>query len=81
MTIVKKISDKDSKFKIGYIVRISKCKISFAKVYVPNWSEEVFVINFCDFVISDIKSEEVVIFFKKKDCKRRIKKSLELKNQ
>ena len=81
MTIVKKISDKDSKFKIGYIVKISKCKIIFAKVYVPNWSEEVFVINFCDFVISDIKSEEVVIFFKKKDCKRRIKKSLELKNQ
>ena len=81
MTIVKKINDKDSKFKIGNIVRISKCKIIFAKVYVPNWSEEVFVINFCDFVISDIKSEEVVIFFKKKDCKRRIKKSLELKNQ
>ena len=29
------------KFKIGDIVRISKCKNIFAKDYVWNWSEEV----------------------------------------
>ena len=39
----KEINDKDPKFKIGDIVRISKYKNIFAKGYVPNWSEEVFV--------------------------------------
>ena len=37
----KEINDKDSKFKIGDIARISKYKNIFAKGYVPNWSEEV----------------------------------------
>ena len=32
------------KFKVGVLVRISKYKNIFAKGYVPNWSEEVFVI-------------------------------------
>ena len=36
---------KDSKFKVGDHVRISKYKNIFAKGYSPNWSEEVFVIN------------------------------------
>ena len=41
----KKINDKDPKFKVGDIVRISKCENIFAKVYNPNWSEEVFMIK------------------------------------
>ena len=41
----KKINNKDPKFKIGDIVRISKCKNTFAKGYAPNWSEEVLVIK------------------------------------
>ena len=41
----KEINDKDPKFKIGDIVRMSKYKKKFAKGYVPNWSEEVFVIK------------------------------------
>ena len=41
----KEINDKDPKFKIGDIVRISKQKNIFAKGYVPNWSEKVFVIK------------------------------------
>ena len=40
----KKINNKDPKFKVGDRVRISKYKNVFAKGYVPNWSEEVFVI-------------------------------------
>ena len=40
----KEHNDKDPKFKIGDIVRISKYKNIFAKGYTPNWSEEVFVI-------------------------------------
>ena len=35
----------DPKFKIGDIVRILKYKNIFPKSYVPNWSEEVFVIK------------------------------------
>ena len=39
------INNKDPKFKIGDIVRISKYKNIFAKSYTQNWSEEVFVIK------------------------------------
>ena len=41
----KEINDEDPKFKIADIVRISKYKNIFAKGYVSNWSEEVFVIK------------------------------------
>ena len=41
----KEINDKDSKFKIGDNVRISKCKNIFAKGYILSWSEEIFVIK------------------------------------
>ena len=37
----KEINDKDPKFKIGDIIRISKYGNIFAKGYVPNWSEEL----------------------------------------
>ena len=36
--------EKDPKFKVGAHVILSKYKNVFAKGYVPNWSEEVFVI-------------------------------------
>ena len=39
----KEINNKNAKFKIGDIVRISKYKSISAKGYVPNWSGEVFV--------------------------------------
>ena len=41
----KEINNKDPKFKVGDCVRISKYKNIFAKGYMPNWSEEVFVIK------------------------------------
>ena len=40
----KEINNKDPKFKIGDIVRISKHKNIFAKDYTPNWNGEVFMI-------------------------------------
>ena len=40
-----KINDEDPKFKIDDIARTSKYQNIFAKAYVPNWSEEVFVIT------------------------------------
>ena len=60
----KEINDEDSKFKIGDIVRISKYKKIFPKRYVPQWSEEVFVIKKdkntvpWTYVISDLKGGE-----------------------
>ena len=41
----KEINNKDPKFKVGDHVRISKYKNIFANGYMPNWSEEVFVIK------------------------------------
>ena len=41
----KEINNQDPKFKIGDIVRKSKYKNVFTKGYVPNWSEEVFLIK------------------------------------
>ena len=69
----KKINDK---FKIGDIVRISKYRNIFAKGYVPNWSEEVFVIKKVKntlpwtYVISDIKGEEIVGTFYEKELQK-----------
>ena len=37
----KEFNDKDPKFKVDDIVRVSNYKNIFAKGYVPNWSEEV----------------------------------------
>ena len=59
----KEIYDEDPKLKIGDIVPISKYKSIFAKDYVPNWSEEVFVIKKVintvpwTYVISDLIGE------------------------
>ena len=41
----KENNEEGSKFKIDDHVRISKYKNIFSKVYVQNWSEEVFVIK------------------------------------
>ena len=69
----KEINDKDSRFKIGDIVRISKYKNIFSKGYVPNWSEEVFVIEKVEntvlwtYVISDLNGKEIVGTFYEKE--------------
>ena len=41
----KEINNEDPTLKIGDIVRITKYNNIFAKVYVPNWSKEAFVIK------------------------------------
>ena len=80
----KEINGEDPKFKIGDIARISKYKSIFAKDYVPNWSEEVFVIKkvkktvLWTYVISDLKGEEIAGTFYEIELQK-IKKSLELK--
>ena len=62
----KEINNKDPKFKIGDIVRISGYKNIFANGYVPTWSEEVFVIKKFKntmpwtYLINDLNGEEIV---------------------
>ena len=71
-----KITRKVLKFKIGDNVRISKYEIFFAKGCVPNWPEEVFVIKKIKntvpwiYVISDLKGEEIVGTFYKKELQK-----------
>ena len=66
------INAEDPRFKICDIVRISKYKNTFAKGYVPNWSEEVFVTRKIKntvpwkYVISDHKGGEIVGAFYEK---------------
>ena len=66
----KEINDKDPKFKVGDIVRISKYKNVFAKV---SWSEEVFMIKKVKntasgtYVISDLKGQKIFGTFYEKE--------------
>ena len=39
------VMKKDSRFKVGDRVRISKFKNIFAKGYTPNWSSEIFIVD------------------------------------
>ena len=79
-------NDKDPKFLIDDHVRISNYKNIIAKGYVPNWSEEIFVIGEIKntvswtYVISVLNGEKLLELFMKKNCKRQIKKNLEYKN-
>ena len=80
----KELNDKDHKFKNGDIVRISKYINIFAKSYIPNWSEEMFVIkkvkNTTVDILVIVMEKKLLERFTKKYCKKKIKKSLELKN-
>ena len=72
----KKGNGKDPKFKVGYYVRISKCKNIFAKGYMPNWSEEVFIISKIKnavqwtYVVNDLNGEEIIGTFYEKELQK-----------
>ena len=72
----KEVNDKDPKFKIGDHVRISKFKNIFAKRYMPNWSEENFVIKKVKntvpwtYVINDLNGEEIIGTFYEKELQK-----------
>ena len=78
----KVVNDKDPKFKVRDYVRISKYKNIFAKGYMPNWSEEVFVIKKVKntvswtYVINGLNGEEIIGTFYEKELQ--IKKNFEL---
>ena len=67
---------KDPKFKVVDRVRISKYKNIFAKGYMPNWSEEVFIIKKVKntvpwtYVIDDLNGKEIIGTFYEKELQK-----------
>ena len=85
MNTSKEINDKNSKFKIDDIVRIQNYNNILGTGYISNLSEEVSVIKEVKknvpwaYLINYFNVEEIVRTFYKNNCKKQIKKSLELK--
>ena len=59
-------NEKDSRFKVGDRVRISKFKNIFAKGYTPNWRKEIFTVDKIDdtvpytYNLKDLNDEEII---------------------
>ena len=59
-------NEKDSRFKVGDRVRISKFKNIFAKGYTPNWSREIFIVDKINdavpytYNLKDLNGEEII---------------------
>ena len=59
-------NEKDSRFKVGDRVRISKFKNIFAKGYTPNWSKEIFIVDKINdavpytYNLKDLNDEEII---------------------
>ena len=71
-------NEKDSRFKVGDRVRISKFKNIFAKGYAPNWSTEIFIINNVNDTVSytynlkDLNGEEIIGSFYDRELRKSI---------
>ena len=75
---------KGPKFKVNDHVRISKYKNIFAKGYVPNWSEEVFIVNGIKntvpwtYAINDLNGENVIGTFYEKEFQKTNEKAFRI---
>ena len=78
-------AEKDPKFKVGDLARVSRYKDIFAKDYTPNWSEETFVVKKIKntvpwtYVISDLNREEIVGSFYGKELQKTNQKKFRIK--
>ena len=69
-------NEKDSKFKVGDRVRISRYKNIFAKGYAPNWSSEIFIANKINdtvlytYNLKDLDDEEIICSFYDKELQK-----------
>ena len=69
-------NEKDSRFKVGDRVRISKFKNIFAKGYTPNWSNEIFIVDKVNntvtyaYNLKDLNDEEIIGSFYNKEKKQ-----------
>ena len=71
-------NEKDSRFKVGDRVRIYKFKNIFAKVYTPNWSKEIFIVDKINdtvpytYNLKDLNGEEIIGRFYDKELQTTI---------
>ena len=71
-------NEKDSKFKIGDRVRISKYKNIFAKGYAPNWSCKILIVNKVNdtipytYNLKDLNNEEIIGSFYDRELQKSI---------
>ena len=71
-------NEKDSRFKLGDRVRISKFKNIFAKGSTPNWSKEIFIVDKINdtvpytYNIKDLNDEEIIGSFYHKELQKSI---------
>ena len=69
----KETNDKNPNFEVADHVRISKYKNIFAKGYMPNWPEEIFVDEKIKntvpwtYIINDLNAEEIIGTFYEKE--------------
>ena len=72
-------NEKDSRFKVGDRVRISRYKNIFAKGYTPNWSKEIFIVDnllilliYIVYNLKDLNDEEIIGSFYDKELQKSI---------
>ena len=71
-------NEKDSRFKLGDRVRISKFKNIFAKGSTPSWSKEIFIVDKINdtvpytYNIKDLNDEEIIGSFYHKELQKSI---------
>ena len=71
-------NEKDSRFKVGDRVRVSKFKNVFAKGYTPNWSSEIFIVDKINdtvpytYNLKDLNDEEIIGSFYDKELQNTI---------
>ena len=69
-------NEKDSKFKVGNRVRISRYKNIFAKGYAPNWSSEIFIVDKINdtvpytYNLKDLNDEKIIGSFYDKELQK-----------
>ena len=69
-------NEKDSRFKVGDTVRISKFKNIFSKGYTPNWSKEIFIVDKINdtvpytYNLKHLNDEEIIGSFYDRDLQK-----------
>ena len=82
----KESNDKNPRFKVGGHVRISKYNNVFAKGYMPNWSEEIFIIKKIKnivpwtYVLNDLNGEQIISTFYEKELQATNQQKFRIEN-
>ena len=69
-------NEKDSRFKVGDRVRISKFKNIFAKGYTPNWSKEIYILDKINdkvpytYNLKDLNGEKIIGSFHDRELQK-----------